>query len=85
MSEITTERAGLTGELWRSIEGIYTKILVHPFLRGLTDGSLPEDRFRYYVLQDTLSVCKQSALSGKAPAISALPSGRIATESFSIL
>ncbi len=52
MSETTTERAGFTGELWRSIEGIHAEILAHPFMRGLTDGSLPEDRFRHYVLQD---------------------------------
>ena len=33
---------------------IYTEILAHPFLRGLTDGTLPEERFRFYVLQDAL-------------------------------
>ena len=53
MSEVyTTERGGFTGELWRSIEGIYAEILAHPFLRGLTDGTLTEERFRFYVLQD---------------------------------
>ena len=78
-------REGFTGELWRSIEGIYGEILEHPFLQGLTDGTLPEERFRFYVLQSTLAVCKKSALSGMAPAISALPSERIATESLSIL
>ncbi|ABG05698.1 transcriptional activator, TenA family [Rubrobacter xylanophilus DSM 9941] len=46
--------AGFTGELWRSIEGIYAAILDHPFIRGLTDGSLPRDRFRHYVVQDAL-------------------------------
>lgn len=43
-----------TGELWKSIEGIYQAILAHPFIRGLTDGSLPEPAFRYYVIQDAL-------------------------------
>ena len=47
-------REGFTGELWRSIEGIYAGILAHPFLRGLTDGTLPADRFEHYVLQDAL-------------------------------
>ncbi len=51
MSETTTQRAGFTGELWRSIEGIYAGILAHPFLRGLTAGTLPADRFEHYVLQ----------------------------------
>src|SRR5256885_6487071 len=41
-----------TAELWASIMPIYAEILRHPFLRGLTDGSLPQDAFRYYVIQD---------------------------------
>ena len=45
-------REGFTGELWRSIENIYAQILAHPFLRGLTDGTLSEERFRFYILQD---------------------------------
>jgi thiaminase/transcriptional activator TenA len=47
-------REGFTGELWRSIEDIYAGILAHPFLRGLTEGTLPECSFRFYVLQDAL-------------------------------
>ena len=34
-----------TNELWQSIEPIYAAILRHPFLRGLTDGSLPRESF----------------------------------------
>ena len=49
-----TARGGFTGELWRSIEPVYAEILEHPFLKGLTDGSLPEKCFRHYVLQDAL-------------------------------
>ena len=47
-------RKVFTSELWRSIEGIYAEILAHPFLMGLTDGTLSEERFRFYVLQDAL-------------------------------
>jgi thiaminase/transcriptional activator TenA len=43
-----------TGELWRSIEPIYAAILEHPFVRGLTDGTLSRDRFRFYAIQDAL-------------------------------
>jgi thiaminase/transcriptional activator TenA len=43
-----------TGELWDAIRPVYSAILEHPFLRGLADGTLPEDRFRYYVLQDAI-------------------------------
>ena len=48
------ERKGFTNELWRSIATIYNEILAHPFVRGLTDGTLTEERFRFYVLQDAL-------------------------------
>lgn len=43
-----------TAQLWDSITGIYAAILEHPFVRGLTDGTLPEPAFRYYVVQDSL-------------------------------
>ena len=48
------ERKGFTNELWRSITSIYDGILAHPFLQGLTDGTLTEERFRIYVLQDAV-------------------------------
>jgi thiaminase (transcriptional activator TenA) len=43
-----------TAELWASIEPIFAAILRHPFVAGLTDGSLPRDRFRFYAIQDAL-------------------------------
>jgi thiaminase (transcriptional activator TenA) len=43
-----------TSQLWQSIEPVYRKTLGHPFLKGLTDGSLPQDRFRFYIIQDSL-------------------------------
>src|ERR687893_215133 len=49
-----TGREGFTNELWRSITSIYDGILAHPFLRGLTDGTLTEECFRFYVLQDAI-------------------------------
>ena len=55
MAEVSaTRRTGFTGELWCSIESTYAEILAHPFLRGLTDGTLTEEQFRFYVLQDAL-------------------------------
>lgn len=41
-----------TDHLWASIAPIYEAILQHPFVAGLTDGTLPEERFRFYVVQD---------------------------------
>jgi thiaminase/transcriptional activator TenA len=43
-----------TESLWISIEDIYDKILKHPFIQGLIDGSLDEEAFRFYVIQDAL-------------------------------
>jgi thiaminase/transcriptional activator TenA len=31
---------------------LLARILAHPFLAGLTDGTLPRDAFAYYVIQD---------------------------------
>jgi thiaminase (transcriptional activator TenA) len=42
----------LRDELWSVMEPVYKQILEHPFLTGLTDGTLPMDRFAYYVGQD---------------------------------
>ncbi len=42
----TTERLlSCTRELWDSY-------LEHPFVRGIADGSLDEEKFRYYMIQD---------------------------------
>lgn len=54
MQEGSTREAKFTADLWRSIEPVYAEILEHPFLRGLADGTLPEECFRHYVLQDAL-------------------------------
>jgi len=43
-----------TDELWASIEPIYAEILRHPFIAGLTDGSLPRESFEFYAVQDAL-------------------------------
>lgn len=39
--------------LWSDITGVYEAILAHPFLTGLTDGTLPREAFRHYVVQDS--------------------------------
>jgi thiaminase/transcriptional activator TenA len=41
-----------TAELWAGIEGTYQAILEHPFVAGLTDGSLERESFAFYVVQD---------------------------------
>lgn len=43
-----------TETLWTSIAPIYAAILRHPFIAGLTDGSLERGRFEFYAVQDAL-------------------------------
>jgi thiaminase (transcriptional activator TenA) len=45
-------RDGWTGRLWAEAAATYAAILEHPFLAGLTDGSLDPDAFGHYVVQD---------------------------------
>jgi thiaminase/transcriptional activator TenA len=52
--ETSTSSTSLTGHLWASIDEIFRAILAHPFVTGLTDGTLPEAAFRFYVVQDAL-------------------------------
>ena len=49
-----TPSATFAAELWRSIAPIYAAILRHPFVAGLTDGSLPRESFQFYAVQDAL-------------------------------
>ncbi len=47
-------RPTFTAELWRAIDPIWAAILRHPFVRGLTDGTLARESFRFYAVQDAL-------------------------------
>jgi len=41
-----------TDRLREGADPIWQKILVHPFVRELSDGSLPKDKFRFFIEQD---------------------------------
>jgi len=60
-----------TGELWRGVAGIYEAILKHPFLTGLADGSLRDEAFAFYVIQDSLYLKQYghtlAAIASRAP------------------
>ncbi len=70
MSTTTTAPSG-TGELWDGIAPTYAAILAHPFVGGLTDGSLDPDAFAFYVVQDAHYLREYaralSVLSARAP------------------
>jgi thiaminase (transcriptional activator TenA) len=63
--------AAFTGEMWERGRPVYETTLEHPFLKGLSDGSLPRDKFQFYLEQDAqyLRVFGQalSVLASKAP------------------
>lgn len=65
-----------SSQLWESISDIYEAILAHPFLTGLTDGTLPEESFAFYVIQDALYLRDYAralaAVASRAPAAAAM-------------
>jgi thiaminase/transcriptional activator TenA len=40
-------------QVHREAQPIWDRVLEHPFIQGLADGTLPEETFHYYVGQDT--------------------------------
>jgi len=60
-----------SGRLWAEVEPIYAAILDHPFIKGLTDGSLDPEVFAHYVAQDVVYLRDYaralSVVSAKAP------------------
>ena len=47
-------RVSFSAELREAAAPVWKAQLEHPFVRGIGDGTLPEDRFRFYVRQDYL-------------------------------
>ena len=43
-----------TQQLWQQITPIYEAILTHGFVQELTAGTLPTEKFHYYIQQDAL-------------------------------
>ena len=60
-----------TDELWVEAKPVYEAILAHPFVTGLTDGSLDRDAFLFYAVQDAHYLREYaralSVLAAKAP------------------
>jgi thiaminase/transcriptional activator TenA len=81
----TTQRTGFSAELWETIAPTFGAIVSHPFLTSAVDGTLPPERFVYFVGQDRLYLrAFARALSftaghAEAPADAALLTGSVAT------
>lgn len=50
-----------TEGLWDGISDIYDAILAHPFITGLTDGTLPAESFAFFVMQDGIYLKQYAA------------------------
>ena len=44
--------SSFTDRLRRDMDPLHQRILAHPFVTGVGDGSLSQEAFRYYVRQD---------------------------------
>lgn len=44
----------LTEELYQSVKEIWESYLAHPFIKGIKDGTLEKEKFRFYMIQDYL-------------------------------
>lgn len=68
--------ASFSSGLWDDISDIYEAILAHPFLAGLADGTLPEESFAFYVIQDALYLRDYAralaAVASRAPTAGAM-------------
>lgn len=47
-------KTGFSAEIWESIRPTYEAIASHPFLTSAVDGSLPPERFVFFIEQDRL-------------------------------
>jgi thiaminase/transcriptional activator TenA len=59
---------GFSEELREAAAPVWEAQLEHPFVRGIGDGTLPEDRFRFYVRQDYLFLIDYGRLLALAAA-----------------
>jgi len=56
MSELFTDR------LWKKVEPVWNSYLEHPFVKGLGEGWLEEDKFKHWLKQDYVYLIEYSRL-----------------------
>lgn len=56
MSQLFTDR------LWNKVEPIWNSYLEHPFVKGLGDGTLEQEKFKHWLKQDYVYLIEYSRL-----------------------
>jgi thiaminase/transcriptional activator TenA len=59
---------GLSDSLRKRADGVWRRILEHPFVGGIGDGSLSRDRFTFFLRQDYLFLIEYSRVLAMAAA-----------------
>lgn len=70
-ASLAAQPGGFAAECRRHADPVWRKTVDHPFLKGLSDGTLPREKFRFYLEQDLLYLREFSRLllelAAKAP------------------
>ncbi len=51
-----------TDQAWEAVQPIFKKTLQHPFIQELMDGSLPREKFLFYIEQDSIYLASYGKL-----------------------
>lgn len=54
--------AKFTDRLYERVEPIWASYMEHPFIKGLEDGSLDEEKFKHWLKQDYIYLIEYARL-----------------------
>ena len=54
----------LIDQMSKAVDGIWAEYYTHPFVKGIEDGTLDRERFRYYIIQDYLYLIEYTKVFG---------------------
>ena len=54
----------LTDQMSAAVKDIWTEYYTHPFVKGIEDGTLDREKFRYYIIQDYLYLIEYTKVFG---------------------
>ncbi len=74
-----------TQHLKKLAQPIWDAQLKHPFVEALGNGSLPKEKFRFYVIQDSLFLFELAKVFSSAPQKSADKDQKLRMESHFVL